>query len=163
MEIIITENHLSTILNEVKTKSDERDKIYQDDSLLVVAPLTHRASCKYGAFTNWCTSVPSNDEHFVDHMNHGVLIYFIVKPRFVYGKNPELKFAYYKSFGVEGYDLEGWYDMKDNDLREDDMNLIKNLVPQKVFDMVNDYIKQQKIARKDNSYSNKIPTEKSVD
>jgi uncharacterized BrkB/YihY/UPF0761 family membrane protein len=53
--------------------------------------------------------------------------------------------------------------MKDNDLREDDMDLIKNLVPQKVFDMVNDYIKQQKIARKDNSYSNKIPTEKSVD
>jgi phage baseplate assembly protein W len=33
----------------------------------------------------------------------------------------------------------------------------------RVFDMVNDYIKQQKIDRKDNSYSNKIPTEKSVD
>ena len=64
MEIIITENHLFTILNEVKAKADERDKIYQDDRLLVVAPLTHRASCKYGAFTNWCTSVPSNDEHF---------------------------------------------------------------------------------------------------
>ena len=163
MEIIITENHLSTILNEVKAKADERDKIYQDDRLLVVAPLTHRASCKYGAFTNWCTSVPSNDEHFVDHMNHGVLIYFIIKPRFVYGKNPELKFAYYKSFGTGMDEFEGWYDMKDNHLEEDDMDLIKNLVPQKVFDMVDNYIEQQRNVRKDNTPVEKIPAEKSVD
>jgi hypothetical protein len=42
------------------------------------------------------------------------------------------------------------------------MDLIKNLVPQKVFDMVDNYIKQQRNVRKDETPSDKIPTEKSV-
>jgi hypothetical protein len=43
------------------------------------------------------------------------------------------------------------------------MNLIKNLVPQKVFDMVDNYIEQQRNVRKDDVPSEKNPTEKSVD
>jgi hypothetical protein len=60
-------------------------------------------------------------------------------------------------------EFEGWYDMKDNHLEEDDMDLIKNLVPQKVFDMVDNYIEQQRNVRKDETPSEKTPTEKSVD
>jgi hypothetical protein len=43
------------------------------------------------------------------------------------------------------------------------MDLIKNLVPQKVFDMVDNYIEQQRNVRKDETPSEKTPTEKSVD
>lgn len=161
MDIIITEQHLSKILTEVRAKPGERDKIYQDDNLLVVAPLTHNASCKYGAYTNWCTSVPSNDEHFVDHMAHGVLVYFIIKPPIRYSKNPaELKFAYYKSLDSIMGDFEGWYDMTDNHLEEDDMAIINTLVPKKVFDMVDDYISRQKSNRKDEIPSDKTPEKK---
>ena len=148
MEIIITEQHLSNILKEVKSKVDERDKIYQDENIVVVAPLNHSASCKYGAYTKWCTSVPSNDEHFNNYMQHGVLIYFIVRSPYKNSKKPEYKFAYYHPFDEEMEDAKGWYDMTDNQLggRESriDMNLIKFLIPDEVMVLVKDYIKKQK-------------------
>jgi hypothetical protein len=48
-------------INEGRVKKDEKIDIYRDDRYIIVEPLTHRASCKYGAYTNWCTSTPSDD------------------------------------------------------------------------------------------------------
>ena len=50
------------ILQEVRVPKSERVNIYRDDRYVVVRPLTHRASCKYGAYTQWCISVPSEDD-----------------------------------------------------------------------------------------------------
>lgn len=150
MKIIITEGQYSRVLKEVRNKVDERDKIYQDENIVVVAPLTHKSSCKYGAHTKWCTAVPSNEEHFKDYMKHGVLIYFIVRSPHKNSKIPEYKFAYYHSFDENTKDSQGWYDMSDyhisGDESEDkmDMNLVKFLIPDEVFDLVKGYIKTQK-------------------
>ena len=148
MDIIITEEHLTKILNESSPKQDERDKIYQDENIVVVAPLNHRASCKYGAYTKWCTAVPSNDEHFNEYMRHGVLIYFIVRSPYKNSAKPEYKFAYYHPFDEEMSEGKGWYDMTDNQLGNEDsridMNLIKFLIPDEIMSLVKDYIKKQK-------------------
>jgi len=44
-------------LFEGSVKSAERIDIFRDNKYILVAPLTARASMKYGAFTHWCTSV----------------------------------------------------------------------------------------------------------
>ena len=148
MKLIITESQLKGIIKEVSNKKEDRVKIYQDENIVVVAPLTHRSSCKYGAHTKWCTAVPSTDEHFNYYMQHGVLVYFIV--RSPYKNNKEYKFAYYHPFDEEVIELKGWYDMSDNQLdfnsepNSVDFNLIKFLVPDEVTQMVQEYIKTQK-------------------
>lgn len=47
-------------LVEGSVKKDEKVDIYRDNDYVVVRPLTARASCKYGAFTKWCTSAPGS-------------------------------------------------------------------------------------------------------
>lgn len=44
-------------LFEGSVKSAERIDIFRDNNYILVAPLTGKASMKYGAFTHWCTSV----------------------------------------------------------------------------------------------------------
>jgi hypothetical protein len=147
MEIIITEEQLSGILNEVRAKESDRDKIYQDENIVVVAPLTHKASCKYGAHTKWCTATPSNSENFKEYMEYGVLIYFIIRSPYKNAKKPEYKFAYFHSYNPNEIP-SGWYDMSDYNWNSDedsvDMNLIKFLIPDDIFKLVEDYIANQK-------------------
>ena len=160
MEIIITEEQLSGILNEVRTKEGDRDKIYQDENIVVVAPLTHKASCKYGANTKWCTAVPSNSEHFKEYMENGVLIYFIIRSPYKNTKKPEYKFAYFHSYNPNEIP-SGWYDMSDYNWNSDeedsvDMNLIKFLIPDDIFKLVEDYITNQKPAWEEREKQKKV-------
>ncbi len=48
--------NFTSFINEGRVKKDERIEILRDNKYLVVAPLTHTASCKYGAYTHWCSS-----------------------------------------------------------------------------------------------------------
>jgi hypothetical protein len=150
MKVIITESQLKGIIKEVRNKEEDRTKIYQDENLVVVAPLTHKSSCKYGAHTKWCTAVPSTDEHFNYYMQNGVLIYFIIRSPHKNTTKSEYKFAYYHPFTPDAEELKGWYDMSDNQLdftgeqNSVDMNLIKFLIPDEVFNLVKEYIKTQK-------------------
>jgi hypothetical protein len=48
------------LLNETKVKSNEKVDIYRDENYVVVEVLSHKASCKYGAFTKWCISIPND-------------------------------------------------------------------------------------------------------
>jgi hypothetical protein len=150
MKVKITESQLKIVIKEVRNKEEDRVKIYQDENIVVVAPLTHRSSCKYGAYTKWCTAVPSTDEHFNEYMRNGVLIYFIIRSPHKKTTKTEYKFAYYHPFSEEGEEFKGWYDMSDNQLefngdeKKVDMNLIKFLIPDEIFVMVKDYIKTQK-------------------
>ena len=150
MKIIITEEQKNNlfVINEVRVKESDRVKLYEDDKLLVVVPLTHKASCKYGANTPWCVAVPSEDEHFNEYTNNGILIYFIIKSPYDYGDIKEYKFAYYHSYLIP--EDSGWFDMSDykyevNNPKDEggeipDIKLLKFLVPKKVMKMVHDYI-----------------------
>jgi hypothetical protein len=140
---------LVDIITEGSVKSDERIKIYQDDRILAVIPLSHKASCKYGANTPWCVAVPSTTEHYDEYSKNGVFVYFIIKSPHPDAKIPEYKFAYYYSYHQDTKDLQGWYDMADYQYRkgeEDeqmpDTKLIKFLIPDNVFKMSVEYIKE---------------------
>ena len=52
----------TSFLNEGKVKKGDRIEILRDEKYLVVAPLTHVASCKYGAYTHWCSAAPSTSD-----------------------------------------------------------------------------------------------------
>lgn len=150
MKILITEKQLKKVIVEIKTPEVERVKIYQDERILVVAPLTHRASCKYGANTKWCAAAVSNNEPFDDYQDNGCLIYFIIKSPHPDAKIKEYKFAYFHPFNNDYEESKGWYDMSDyqfgvkpqsDDEREPDMKLVKFLIPDFIFDKVKEYFK----------------------
>ena len=112
MKIIITEEQKKKLfqIKEGRVKSYERDKIYEDDNWLVVIPLTHNASCKYGAHSKWCVSVKGNETHYNRYMRNGILFYVI-------NKNDGLeKYSYFHSSTKDGVysKLRGWYDINDN-------------------------------------------------
>ena len=53
-------------------------KLHEDDTWLVLKPLTHLSSMKYGANTKWCTTSESHD-HFERYSRRGILIYSMNK------------------------------------------------------------------------------------
>lgn len=54
-------------------------KVHEDESWLIIRPLTHEASRKYGATTRWCTASEKDTETFQRYWRDGILVYFINK------------------------------------------------------------------------------------
>jgi antitoxin component YwqK of YwqJK toxin-antitoxin module len=133
---------LKDFLIEGKVKPNERDKIYENDEWVVVKPLTHNASCKYGAFTSWCVSVKSNESHFSRYSKNGILIYFINK------KEQDKKYSYFFSLSDNHYKkLNGWYDKTDNNntgipIKEKNPFNIPSNIMNLVDTYIKDYIKK---------------------
>ena len=52
------------LLTEAKIKvgKSEYIKLFEDDTILVLKPLTHQASCKYGSGTKWCVTSRQTDK-----------------------------------------------------------------------------------------------------
>jgi hypothetical protein len=50
-------------LSEAKIKVDKSEyiKLFEDDTILVLKPLTHQASCKYGSGAKWCVASRTSD------------------------------------------------------------------------------------------------------
>lgn len=109
-------------IKEGRIKKDDRVKLYEDERILVVVPLTHKSSCKYGANTPWCVATPSNPEHYDEYVDNGILFYFIIKSPYDYGDIKEYKFAYYHPYSEVMTDYSGWYDMSDYNYNEDGSN-----------------------------------------
>lgn len=93
--------------------SKEVEKIYEDENILVVRPLSKEASCKYGANTKWCTA-GRLDNRFQQYFDDGLLIYYIVKPNV---KLPNERFK--KMASSQSIDHQynyTWYDSKDEEM-----------------------------------------------
>tara|TARA_R110002020_G_scaffold113236_2_gene260253 strand:- start:1108 stop:2034 length:927 start_codon:yes stop_codon:yes gene_type:complete len=56
-------------LNEAKIKvgKDEYVKLFEDKNILALKPLTHQASCKYGAGTKWCVTMRDTDKYWENY------------------------------------------------------------------------------------------------
>lgn len=54
-------------------------KEYEDNTWLIVRPLTFQASAKYGASTRWCTTYQKEKQYFEKYWRRGILVYFINK------------------------------------------------------------------------------------
>lgn len=83
MKILISESQLIRLQEKFKVASQERIKLFENEDFLLVLPLTHLASCKYGAKTKWCTSA-KDDDMWQRHDALGTIGYLMIK-------NPELQ------------------------------------------------------------------------
>lgn len=95
MKIVVTESQLNFLVEKYKIADQERIKLFETDDFMLVIPLTHTASCKYGANTKWCVTQKDDDDMFNRHYKLAGLGFLIVK-------NPEMqeqlgneKFAFY--------------------------------------------------------------------
>lgn len=82
--------------------------VYEDDKFTVVAPLTTKASCYYGAGTKWCVASSADNTHFNNYMTDGKLFYFIDKTKPT--SNRFYKVALLKKFEGD----ESYFDAPDN-------------------------------------------------
>jgi hypothetical protein len=118
-------------------RTTSRVKIYEDDRWLVVSPLTHKASCEYGAFSSWCVST-SNVDYYERYTRDGILVFFIDKK----GTSLEKKDANVYKFAVniktQSQALEDWewYSMSDARI---DSHLMMNLVPKNLLEAASKY------------------------
>ena len=72
-----------------KNSKKEVKIIFKNDDYIILKPLNHAASCKYGYNTKWCTSMRDDPEYFYRH-SKGILIY-------VLDKKNKTKFGFYKA------------------------------------------------------------------
>jgi hypothetical protein len=94
MKILITESQALRLFEKYKVGNEERIKLFENDDFLLVVPLTHTASCKYGAKTKWCTSA-KDDDMFQRHDALGALGYLIIKNPDIAEKLGYEKFAFF--------------------------------------------------------------------
>lgn len=139
-------------MKEEKTfvKEEHVNVLYETDDILLVEPITHRGSMKYGANTRWCTTSKDSPSTFKSYQN-GSLCYLINKKNNY--ENPYNKVAFYMSGNRGSLDLHrGFtiYNTYDNSVDSSDM--IKNGwdsdVLLKIFILYQAYIhKQTQICR----------------
>lgn len=107
----ILENLPESKKEKSKSISKEAEKIYEDNNILVLRPMTRNASCKYGANTKWCTA-GRLDNRFSQHFDDGLLVYYIIKPNV---KLPDEKYRKMASFqSIDNQYNYIWYDSEDN-------------------------------------------------
>jgi hypothetical protein len=104
---------------ELRPITASRVKIWEDDRWLLISPLTHAASCKYGIHSNWCVST-SNESYWNRYSNEGPLIFWLDKQELHPTRGKEIgnyKIAVhirYKTF--ENPIQWNWYSMEDDGL-----------------------------------------------
>jgi hypothetical protein len=60
-----------------KSKSKEADIVFENPKWLVVIPRTEEASCKWGAYTKWCTTGKENNL-FSSYKQREITLYYII-------------------------------------------------------------------------------------
>jgi hypothetical protein len=118
----------------VEAKKDSV-KLYEDENLLVVKPLTHQASCYYGSGTKWCTTMAGTPSYFNQYTRNGNLYYIILKK--ITRESKYAKIALLLKPRVRFDDGE-FYDTKDHLLTKNEIELFKNFVIQNAVNAIND-------------------------
>lgn len=96
-----TEIERAELIKEEKTfvREDHVEVLIETDEFLMVRPITHRGSLKYGANTRWCVASKTDVATFNRYVKDGVLVYLIDKTNQV---KPQLnKMALYERNNCE--------------------------------------------------------------
>lgn len=123
---------------EEKKARKEAEKIYDSDSILIVKPKSHTASCYYGAGTRWCTTMKGNPSYFETHTRNANLYYIIVKKKNV--SDRFYKIAINIKPGEKLIDAD-WYDVQDNKFNHSEKDLFLTVVPDKAIQSIYDDLK----------------------
>lgn len=76
---IISQVKIADDVEEIKKIESQIVKLFEDDDWVIIKPLTHKSSVKYGYGTKWCTAMENNSSYFSDYTKKGILIYCINK------------------------------------------------------------------------------------
>lgn len=120
-----------------KKGEKEVQKVYEDDRVLVVKPLSYESSCVYGAGTRWCTSSKSTSTHFQNYSETGTLYYLITKG--VDSSNKFYKVALYRDHSG----ADKWYDATDRELAENEVELLTSAYGEAMKLINEDYAKHK--------------------
>jgi hypothetical protein len=121
-----------------KAAKKEADKIFENDSLLIIKPKSFQSSCYYGAGTTWCTTMKNTPSYFNDYSSKGTLYYVILKK--VDRNNKFYKMAIFtpKNKNFENDSL--WYDSHDVRLSDREKESILTHMPKDIYSkMVDNY------------------------
>jgi D-Tyr-tRNAtyr deacylase len=103
-----TFDELQKAVTKIRQKEKEKelesqvDKIYEDDTILVVAPKTEQASCKYGSNTKWCTAA-KNDNRFATYTQGSQKLYYIINKKKSSGSNYSKIAIHFNNSGRKTY------------------------------------------------------------
>jgi hypothetical protein len=114
---------------ELEIKSKETTRVFENDNLIVLRPLTWEASCLYGAGTKWCSASKKSMEHFLNYSSTGGLYYFIMKG--ISSDNKYHKVALYKTDTGET-----WYDAEDNRISKEGVDSLKSRLKSDVLNLI---------------------------
>ena len=109
-----------------KEFSKQIHKIYEDDTWLLLRPLTYESSKKYGYNTKWCTTM--DNHYFQKFTERGILIYVI-------NKSKNQKVAVYRS--IEGEHEFSFWDEKDIRIDSIETNLPEYIKEKILFEIKN--------------------------
>jgi hypothetical protein len=122
-----------------KSAKKEADKIFENDSLLIIKPKSFQSSCYYGAGTTWCTTMKNTPSYFNDYSSKGTLYYVILKK--VDRDNKFYKMAIFtpKNKNFENDSL--WYDSHDVRLSDREKESILTHMPKDIYSKIVDNYK----------------------
>jgi len=113
---------LVNVVDEARAKAEEKriskqaKKVFENDDVVVYAPMTTEAACKYGAGSKWCIAGRSNNgglnNYFDDYSKHSNFYYFINK-KMNSNENPK-DYKYALQWRFDGGNQEWtWWDAQD--------------------------------------------------
>lgn len=124
--------------NQQKLAKKQSEKVYEDENLLVVKPLSYEASCFYGAGTRWCTTRKDEPTHFNTYgKTMGRLFYIIFKNKTI--QDPLYKVAIFFKFAPKrgnkiNFDDISVYNAKDDLLPFDEKTKFLASLPNGLFE-----------------------------
>ena len=127
-----------TSKSQEKKVDSEAKKIYEDGRILIVKPLSHKASCKYGAGTKWCTTQASPGYYDKYTTGEQGLYYIIMKDFDI--KNKFYKIALHKG----NYNVDTWYDAEDTVMPPREVEILKVLLGKKASKLIEDDFRDNK-------------------
>jgi len=121
-----------------KSAKKEVDRLFENDSLLIIKPKSFQSSCYYGAGTTWCTTMKNNPGYFNDYSSKGTLYYVILKK--VDRDNKFYKMAIFTPKNKNFENDSVWYDSHDVRLSDREKESILTHMPKDIYNkMVDNY------------------------
>jgi len=114
--------------NEIKGNTK---RIFENDKVLIVRPMSFESSCYYGAGTKWCTTSKDNPSYYENYSSKGGLYYIILKN--VPPENQFYKIALHLKYGTRDVTQGEWYDSKDDLLTPGELRMFMTFVPDEAF------------------------------
>ena len=66
-------------LSNKEMKETGVDKIFEDDSFILLMPKTHKGACRYGSRTQWCVASRDYPGHYTSYFKRGPIFFLIDK------------------------------------------------------------------------------------